>query len=56
VKLEVKALVVVMVVVQGGFGGSSFQGQRWEKYMDLVLGLVEKEDEEVEEGASLRIK
>lgn len=48
--------MVVMVVVQGSFGGHSSEGQRWEKYMDLVLGLVEKEDEEVEEGASLRRK
>ncbi len=51
-----KALVVAMVVVQGGFGEHSSQEQRWEKYMDIVWGLVEKEDEEVEEGAGLRRK
>jgi hypothetical protein len=38
------------------FGGRSSQGQRWEKYMDLVMGLVEKEDEEVEEGVGLKRK
>jgi hypothetical protein len=37
-------------------GGCSSQRQRWEKYMDLVMGLVEKEDEEVEEGAGLKRK
>jgi hypothetical protein len=45
-----------MVVIQDGFGGRSFQGQRWEKYMDLVLGLVEKEYEEVEVRDGLRRK
>jgi len=45
--------VVVLIVIQGGFGGHSTQGQRWERYMDLELGLVEKEDEEVEEGVGL---
>jgi hypothetical protein len=33
---------VAMVVVQGGFGGCSFQGQRWEIYMDLCVGLGRK--------------
>jgi hypothetical protein len=45
--------VVVLTVIQGGFGGHSTQGQGWERYMDLELGLVEKEDEEVEEGVGL---
>jgi hypothetical protein len=43
-------------LLKGGFGGRSTQRQRWEKYMDLVLSLVEKEDEEVEEGGDLKKK
>jgi hypothetical protein len=45
--------VVVLAVTQGGFVGNSTQVQGWERYMDLELGLVEKEDEEVEEGVGL---
>jgi hypothetical protein len=45
--------VVVLATAQGGFSGHSTQGQGWERYMDLELGLVEKEDEEVKEGAGL---
>jgi hypothetical protein len=56
VELEVEALVVVMVVIQGGFGGWSILRRRWERYIDLVLGLVEKKDEEVEEGVGLKRK
>ncbi len=44
---------MVLVAAQGGFCGHSIQGQGWERYMDLELGLVEKEDEDVEEGAGL---
>ncbi len=45
--------VVVLAVAQGGFGGHSIQGKGWERYMDLELGLVEKEDEKVEKGVGL---
>jgi len=45
--------VVVLTAIQGGFGGHSIQGQGWERYMDLELGLVEKEDEEVKEAVGL---
>jgi len=34
--------VVVLVAAQGGFGGHFTQGQGWERYIDLELGLVEK--------------
>jgi len=49
----VETLMVVLATTQGGFGGHFIQGQRWERYMDLELGVVEKEDEEVEEGVGL---
>jgi len=46
--------------VNGGVGdysrwfcGHYIQGHGWEKYMDLKLGLVQKEDEEVKEGVGL---
>jgi hypothetical protein len=45
--------MVVLATTQGGFGGHSTQGQGWEKYMDLELGLVENEDEEVKERVGL---
>jgi hypothetical protein len=45
--------MVVLTAIQGGFGGHSTQGQGWERYMDLELGLVEKEDEEVKERVDL---
>lgn len=43
-------------LLKGGFSGCSIQGWWWERYMDLVLGFVEKEDEEVEEGGDLKKK
>jgi hypothetical protein len=46
----VETLMVVLVDAQGNFGGHFTQGRRWEKYMYLNYGLVEKEDEEVEKG------
>jgi len=48
--------MVVLAATQGGFGGHFIQGQRWERYMDLGLSLVEKEDEEIEEGDGLSRK
>jgi hypothetical protein len=48
--------MVVLVATKGGFGGHSIQHKGWKKYVDLELGLVEKEDEKVEEGASLSRK
>jgi len=45
--------MVVLATTQGGFGGNSTQGKRWEKYMDLELGLVENKDQEVKEGVGL---
>jgi len=49
--------MVMLATAQGGFGGHFFiQGWRWERYMDLELGLVEKEDEKVEEGVGLSKK
>ncbi len=45
--------MVVLATTQGGYGGHSTQGQGWEKYMDLELGLVENEDEEVKERVGL---
>jgi len=40
-------------LLKGSFGGRSIQGRRWLRYMDFVLDLIEKEDEE---GADLRRK
>jgi hypothetical protein len=48
--------MVVLAVAKGGFGGHFIHGQGRERYMDVELGLVEKEDEKVEEGASLSRK
>jgi len=48
--------MVVLVAIQGSFGEHSTQGRRWERYMDLELNLVEKEDEKVEEGVALSRK
>jgi uncharacterized protein YneF (UPF0154 family) len=31
----VDTLVVLLVIVQGNFGGHFIQGRKWEKYMDL---------------------
>ncbi len=45
--------IMVLVVIQGSFGRHSIQGQGWERYMDLELDSVEKEDEEVEEGVGM---
>jgi len=52
----VETSMVVLTTTQGDFGGHSIQGQSWERYMDLELGLVEKEDEEVKEGVGLSRK
>jgi len=38
----VNTLVVVLATAQDNFGGHFIQGQRWERYMDLVLGLGRK--------------
>jgi hypothetical protein len=38
----VETLVVVLVVAQGNFGGHFTIRQRWERYMDLELGLGKK--------------
>jgi hypothetical protein len=48
--------MLVLTTAQGSFGGHFIQRQRWERYMDLKLGLVEKEDEKVEERASMSRK
>jgi hypothetical protein len=45
--------MVVSTTAQSGFGGHFTKGQGWERYMDLELALVEKQDEEVEEGVGL---
>jgi hypothetical protein len=49
----VEILVVVLAIAQGSFGGHFTQRRGWERYMDLELDLVQKEDEEVEEGVGL---
>jgi hypothetical protein len=46
----------VLVAIQSSFGEHYIQGRRWERYMDLELNLVEKEDEKVEEGVALSRK
>jgi hypothetical protein len=48
----VETLVVVLVVIQGNFGEHFIVGRRWRGTWILSRGLVENEDEEIEEGAS----